>query len=247
MLLSRKRIEAEYIVDIHSHILPGIDDGSKNMSETLKMLEIAKTEGITHIIATPHYKSRHDNANPNMVNKILNEVQQAAYNSGIDIKLYQGNEIMYHDSMCEELDSGYISCMCSTDYVLVEFYPTDSYQYIRNSLDEIISEGYQPILAHIERYECILETVSRAVELRRMGIEIQANASSIVGKSGKKVKKLIHTLLGEQVIDYIATDSHRCEGERMPSIKESVKQLYKRYDYRYVNKILYGNAMNRLL
>ena len=87
-----------------------------------------------------------------MLRNLFNLLEQEAAAQGTDIKLYQGNEILFHDEMCEELDNGRISRINGTDYVLVEFMPSDPYQYIRNSLDEIMSEGYQPVIAHVERY-----------------------------------------------------------------------------------------------
>ena len=133
MLFGKKKKTADYIVDVHCHILPEIDDGSRDMSETLKMLEIAHDEGITHMIATPHFKGGHHNASPEKVSALINEVQEAADGCKLGIKLYQGNEILFHDELCEGVDSGRISRMNDTDYVLVEFMPSDPYQYIRNS------------------------------------------------------------------------------------------------------------------
>ena len=238
MLFGKKKKAADYIVDVHCHILPGIDDGSRDMSETLKMLEIAHDEGITHMIATPHFKGGHHNASPEKVSALINEVQEAADGCKLGIKLYQGNEILYHDELCEGVDNGRISRMNDTDYVLVEFMPSDPYQYIRNSLDEI---------AHVERYGCMLDDVENVREIKNMGVEIQVNASSILGDIGRDVKKFLHKLLSEQIIDYVGTDAHRCEGSRTPKIRECAGMLYKKYEEQYVDDILYGNAMDRLL
>ena len=220
MLFGNNKKNAEYIVDVHCHIMPGIDDGSRDITETLEMLKIAQSEGITHMLATPQ---------------------------GTDIKLYQGNEILFHDEMCEELDNGRISRINGTDYVLVEFMPSDPYQYIRNSLDEIMSEGYQPVIAHVERYGCMVDDIENVRRLSRMGVEIQVNASSITGDTGKEIKKFVHKLLKEQLVDYVGTDAHRCEGSRTPMMKECSRMLYKKYDEGYVDSILYGNAFDRLL
>ena len=159
-----------------------------------------------------------------------------------------GNDCDYDwKSICEGLDNGRISRMNGTDYVLVEFMPSDPYQYIRNSLDEIMSEGYQPVIAHVERYGCIVDDIENVRGLSRMGVEIQVNASSITGDTGKEIKKFVHKLLKEQLVDYVGTDAHRCEDSRTPMMKECSRMLYKKYDERYVDSILYGNAFDRLL
>ena len=189
MLFGNNKKNAEYIVDVHCHIMPGIDDGSRDITETLKMLKIAQSEGITHMIATLHFKSGHRNASPQNVKELIQSGGKVAAAQGTDIKLYQGNEILFHDEMCEELDNGRISRINGTDYVLVEFMPSDPYQYIRNSLDEIMSEGYQPVIAHVERYGCMVDDIENVRRLSRMGVEIQVNASSITGDTGKEIKK----------------------------------------------------------
>ncbi|MGN0316816.1 MAG: CpsB/CapC family capsule biosynthesis tyrosine phosphatase [Lachnospira sp.] len=247
MLFVSKKEKARCIVDVHCHIMPGVDDGSVNMAETLKMLKLAKNEGITHMIATPHYKSGHRNASPEKIRELLAEVKVTARQCCINMELFQGNEILYHEEMCDSLNQGRISRMNGSNYVLVEYMPSDTYQRIRNSLDEIMSEGYQPIVAHIERYNCMSDDIENVMEIRRIGAEIQVNASSIVGDSGKDIKKFVHSLLKEQMVDYVGTDAHHCEGSRTPQMTECCDMLYKKYDEDYVNEILYANAMDRLL
>ena len=247
MLFGNKKKSAKYIVDVHCHIMPRIDDGSRNMTETIKMLKIAESEGITHMIATPHFKSGHHNATPQKISELINAVNDAASTLRINMNLYQGNEILYFEDMCSYIDSGKISRMNGTNHILVEFMPSDPYQYIRNSLDEIMSEGYQPIIAHVERYGCMVDDIENVREIKNMGVEIQVNASSILGDIGKDIKKFLQKLLSEQIVDYVGTDSHRCEGSRTPKIQECADMLYKKYNEQYVDDILYGNAMDRLL
>ncbi len=247
MLFKKKNKSVGCVVDVHSHILPGIDDGSRNLDETLKMLEISHNEGITHIIATPHFKDRHNNAKPDEVKELINNIQGLSDKYGLDINIYQGNEILYYDDMCKFIEKGGISTINGSNYVLVEFITSASYQYIRNALEEIMSEGYQPIVAHVERYSCMVQNIKNVFEIKNMGVEIQVNASSITGDNGKDVKRFVHKLLHEQIIDYVGTDCHRCEGRRIPKMKECINIMYKKYNEQYINDILYKNAINRLL
>ena len=96
MIFGRKAKQAEYIVDVHCHILPGIDDGSRSMEETLKMLRIAADEGITHVIATPHYKLEHNNATPGQVDELIDAVQAEASKNNIPIVI---REMKFYFSM----------------------------------------------------------------------------------------------------------------------------------------------------
>ncbi|MDY4743360.1 MAG: CpsB/CapC family capsule biosynthesis tyrosine phosphatase, partial [Lachnospira sp.] len=115
MLFGNKKRKAEYIVDVHCHIMPGVDDGARDMGETLKMLEIAESEGITHMIVTPHYKSGYHNASAEKVKTLMEDVMAAAKECGINMELFQGNEILYHDEMYQGIEEGRISRMNGTD------------------------------------------------------------------------------------------------------------------------------------
>lgn len=247
MIFGRKAKQAEYIVDVHCHILPGIDDGSRSMEETLKMLRIAADEGITHVIATPHYKLEHNNATPGQVDELIDAVQAEASKNNIPIVIYQGNEVLFFNEFDEYLENKSFCRMNYGDYVLTEFLPTDRFSNIRNAVDDVLSMGCVPIVAHVERYECMASNIENVRTIRNMGADIQINASSVTGGGGKNVKKFVHSLLKEQLVDYIGTDAHRCEGSRVPNICECSNILYKKYDEKYVDSILYGNAMDRII
>ena len=123
-------------------------------------------------------ESGHHNATPQKISELINAVNDAASTLRINMNLYQGNEILYFEDMCSYIDSGKISRMNGTNHILVEFMPSDPYQYIRNSIDEIIGEGYYPIIAHIERYACMVADIDNIREIKHMGAQIQVNASS---------------------------------------------------------------------
>ncbi len=234
------------IVDIHCHILPGIDDGSQSMPETMRMLETAQNEGITHIIATPHYKAGHHNAAPEDVADLMAEVQQNMIAGNLHISLYQGNEVFYYREIPEKLEENKISGMNGKERILVEFFPMERFAYIRDALDNLLSEGLTPILAHVERYGCLVKDMQKVYELRAMGVEIQANASDIVGEAGFRIKRFLHKLLKNEWIDYIGTDAHRAKG-RAPYIKACAERLYRKYGAEYADAVLFENAMERIL
>ncbi len=236
----------ERIVDIHCHILPGLDDGSPDMEETLKMLRIAWEQGITHIITTPHYKAGRHNASAATVMKRLDEVREAAKREHIPIRLYSGNEILFFSELEERLEKGQILTMNGTRYILVEFLPGDEYTYIRNGLDYVMGMGYSPILAHIERYACMLQKTEYAEELHDLGVEIQINAVSVMGKMGRKSREFVMQILKRRLVDYVATDSHD-SGNRMPQIQACANIICKKCGISYAKEILYENAWDRLL
>lgn len=236
-----KNYVIKQIIDIHSHILPGVDDGSDNMDETLAMLRIAEDEGITHIIATPHYKDGRRNPSIETLEKKLQDVREQIKKEKLGIDISLGTEIRFFRGMEEELEHNRILTMNGTDAVLVEFMPDVEYPRIRDAMYTIRGEGYSPILAHIERYECMVKHPEYAQEIKSIGVEIQVNAASIVGKLGFRTKRYVIGLLSRQLVDYVATDCHDSK-RRKPEMKKCVKILKKKCDKSYVKAILYKNA-----
>ena len=244
--MRKKAIQNIKIADIHCHILPGLDDGPRDMEETLDMLAIARDEGIHHMIATPHYKAGHKNAGTKTIRQRLSEVEQIAKSRGIDVKLYPGNEVLFFSDIENKLEKGQIMTMNDTEYVLLEFLPNNDYTYIRNALDCVRGMGYSPIVAHIERYDCMIRHPEFVKELHDMGMDIQVNAASITGEAGRKSKLFVHKLLKQELVDFVSTDAHKRSG-RAPRIRKCAEELYKKYNSTYINTILYENAKTKLL
>lgn len=229
------------MTDIHCHILPGVDDGAKNMDQAKDMVDLAYSEGIDTIIATPHYMPDGDNATVQMIREKAALLQAYADEQDYDMTILPGNEIYYSSEVEDLLEEGNICTLAGTEYVLVEFSPMDEARYIRNSLAQLQNMGYTPILAHAERYENLCKDLDRIAELRDMGILIQVNSAAIMGDFGKPTKSLTEKLLKKQMVDFVGTDAHS-NGRRAPRIKECADYLYKKYPATYVDQILYANA-----
>ena len=233
-------------VDVHIHILPCMDDGAQNMETTLEMLRIAQSEGITHMIVTPHYRSGRYRADAERLRENLHKVKKLIKENSIFIKLYSGNEIYYRSELEDKLQNGELCTMNNTEYLLVEFSPMESFSYIRNAMDELFGMGYIPILAHVERYQCMVKNIDNVKEMKNMGCNVQVNASSVTGKNGFACKRFVHKILKQGLVDYIGTDAHNTS-ERKPAMRKCAKLLYKKYDDFYVDALLFGNAMERLI
>lgn len=233
-------------IDIHSHVLPYIDDGARDAEMSLAMLRLAESEGISDIIVTPHYRKGHYKGERRQIEKVLSEMRDLMKQEGIHVNLYPGNEIYYHSELEEKLESGMISTMNSTEYVLVEFSPMEDFMYIRRAVDDLFSMGYIPIIAHVERIQCVEKSIERARELKRIGCDLQVNAASVVGETGFWCKRFVHKLLREELVDYIGTDAHD-DKKRRPVIKKCADILYRKYNQVYVDEILFQNATTRLL
>lgn len=233
-------------VDIHAHILPGMDDGARSLEEALGMLGMAWEEGISDIIATPHYKQGRYHARRQTVLEQMELLQEAAMEEGIPVRLHPGTEIFYRGGLEEKLDRGALWTLNGTEYVLVEFLPPEEYSYIRNSLDSLLGMGYRPVLAHAERYRCFLKDAEKIGEIRKMGCRIQVNAGSVVGEFGYSAGRFVRGLIRKQMADYLGTDAHDLRG-RSPAMKKCAAYLYRKCSKEYADALLFGNAVSDLL
>lgn len=250
MGLFGSKIQPEYInriVDIHSHILSRVDDGARSLEQSKAMLDIAWKQGISTIIATPHHMPGTKNASPETIANRVAELQAYADEKHYDMEILTGNEIYYYGEVSERLEEGKVCTLNESDCVLVEFSPMDDATYIRNSLSELQNMGYDPIIAHVERYMSLHKgSYERIQELKDMGVLIQMNAASVTGGFGRQAKALAEKLLKKKLVDFIGTDAHD-DGSRAPKILECAQILQKKCDAEYVEKLLYRNAEKYLL
>lgn len=237
-----KTVYSGSIIDIHCHILPGVDDGAKSMEQSMEMIDIAYENGIDTIIATPHHMPEGRNVSPTGIKERVAKLQAYADEKDYDMTILAGNEIYYHSDVPELLDENQICTLAGTNCVLVEFSPMDESRYIRNSLSELQNMGYAPIIAHVERYVSLMKApFEKLQELRDMGILIQVNAASVMGGFGKATKSTVEKLLKNRLVDFIATDAHS-NGTRSPKIRECAEYLSGKYSPDYVEALLYDNA-----
>ena len=233
----------EPTIDIHCHILPGVDDGSPDMATSLEMLRIADKNGITHLILTPHHKPMHHNVSHEHNVVYRKKLQEAAKEAGIKAKLFSGNEIYYSDETMEELMEGKICSLAGSDYVLVEFHPTNPYKAIQNAVSRVQAAGFIPIIAHVERYSDIVSHPSRVKDLIEMGSFIQVNASSIMGKYGFGISHFTKKLLKEELVHFVASDAHDT-GRRAPNLLDCRNYVERKYGEDYGKKLFFTNPAN---
>ena len=226
--------------DIHSHILPGLDDGAKNIEDSKQMLYTAYNNGIRHIIATPHFHEERFTSTLEEIRTSYEQVKRLIIDLGLDINLYLGQEIYYSSNTPSLLLEHKILTMADSDYVLLEFSTKATFQYIKSALQTIIMSGYIPILAHFERYDDIVSDWNHIDEIFDMGIYIQVNASTITGSIRHKPTRLVRKLLKYDMVHFMATDTHN-NGTRPPNLQECINYLDKKYGQAHVDRLLHTN------
>jgi len=227
------------ITDMHCHILPEMDDGSKSMEETLAALEEAERQGIERMIITPHFHpQRYVVAAPRIL-EALNRVKRECAREGIGIELYPGQECYYYSGLVQELDEGRALTLCDTRFVLVEFDPGCPYSFLKNGLDTLRQNGYVPIVAHFERYECLLED-SHLKELRSHQYLLQMNYDMLLQRGGLFSESRWRKLIRSGYVDYLGSDCHGTHFRPL-HVKEACSWMEKKLDHHIAERILHEN------
>ena len=212
------------MIDFHSHILPGIDDGSRNLEQSIAMVNEAKEAGFKKIISTSHYMENYYECNERDRRQLLKKVQENV--QGIELIL--GNEIYITNNIIELLQNGQASSINGTKYVLFEF-PLIATRPMNDKevIYRLVENGYVPIIAHPERYPFIQENPDYLFELEEMGALFQSNYGSIIGMYGLKAKKTLKILLKNNLISFFGSDVHRPEQvyNKMPKIIKKLKKI----------------------
>lgn len=200
------------MIDIHCHILPGVDDGARTMEDSIEMARAAAAQGIHTIVATPHHRNNQFN---NFRTDIITQVEDLNHvlvEENVPVKILPGQETRIYGSLSEGLASKEILPVNQlTSYILVELPTTNVPKYTRKLLYDIQVEGYTPVIVHPERNSELLSKPEKLYELVKSGILTQVTAASIIGKFGKKIKNFSHEILQSNLTHFIASDAHNTE------------------------------------
>ena len=197
------------MIDIHSHLLFGVDDGAKTLEESIDILKDMSKFGLESVILTPHYiknsaycKTKSENLHR------LHYLQNALEDENVNINLYLGNEIFIDDDILELLRDGKISSLNDTEFLLIEIPMNGKYDDYKEIFASLISQGYKVVLAHPERYLSFQRDFNKIYELDSLGVYFQCNLDSLIGGYGDLSEKTVKRILKEKMISFLATDIH---------------------------------------
>ena len=216
------------MIDVHSHILPGIDDGSRNFDESLAILRGLAEQDVTDVILTPHYVADSTYVSPRSVNlKLYRILQEKADEAGLRISLNLGNEIYIDRNISRLLKNKTISPLDDSNYILVELPMSGEYEDFEDILLSLKYEGWNVILAHPERYHSYHENYRKIYDLTEQGILLQCNLGSIIGQYGRRSKKIIKKLAKDKLIFCFGTDIHRvCDFSEIGKARQKLLRYY---------------------
>ena len=225
------------IIDIHNHILYKVDDGARNIEESVKLIDEEYNQGVRKIIFTPHYWTGVYQNDLERLKRRYNEIMPIVKEKYSDLECYLGNEILYTEDVVELVQKNKVLTMAESDYILVEFLPGVDYNVLETRIKKILVSGYKPIIAHCERYKCLFNNIMRIKHLSDMGAYIQTNADSVYTF---KYRGFVKKLIDNDCLHFIATDAHDLKS-RAVNMDKCVKQLQKKYSDEYINWLLVEN------
>lgn len=207
-LFKNEEKQHNYLVDIHSHLIPGIDDGSKSMEQSVEMITRLKNMGFKKLITTPHIMQYEYDNTPDIILGGLKELQEVLKQKNIDIEIEAASEYFLDQHFLELIQKKDLLTF-GDNYLLFELSYTIKPVILENAVFSMISQGYNPVLAHPERYLFMHKNFDEYRELKEKGVLFQVNLNSFSGYYSKAVKDIANRLVEEGMIDFIGSDTHK--------------------------------------
>lgn len=216
------------MIDIHSHILPGIDDGAQTEQDSLAMAKAAVEDGISTIFATPHHRNGAYDNDRDAILKSVDLLNKLLESENVPLNVLPGQEVRINGDYTEELKSGELLPLNHTRYIMVEFASGHVPRYAMQMLFDIQVIGFIPIIVHPERNRELLERPKMLHEFVKKGALTQITAGSVTGKFGKNVQKFTQQIIEANLTHFIASDAHNTttRGFSMTDAFEFVSKEY---------------------
>ena len=231
------------MIDIHSHIIPQVDDGPGSLETSLEMLEIAVEDGITEIVATPHILSNLEFQREQEILTRFAELQEAVASKGLPIKLHLGSEIYIEPEI--DLNHQIATLGDNGRYFLIEFPMQGIPVFAAEHFFRVMMEERTPIIAHPERNAGIIGNPERAAEFVRRGSLLQVNAGSLTGRFGSTVKETAWKLLDAHLVHFVASDAHDTNS-RPPKLQRAYDLVAERLGEEWSRMLFHDNQVRVL-
>ena len=196
------------MIDLHTHILPGVDDGVEDFEQAKIVAESAVKQGITHLVATPHYMKGRYELEPDEIVAKCKKLEKSLNKEDINVKILPGNEVYLKQDTARDIHRGKVKAINDSHYLLVELPMGEYPKYLNDSLYDIRAMGYRPIIAHPERYRYVQANPNLVYQWNDNGIAVQMNAGSLLGLFGSTVQATAQKLLSNNLVQLIGSDLH---------------------------------------
>ena len=233
-------------IDMHHHLIYGIDDGARGFAGTERMIRQAVENRVHAIITTPHMTPGLEPFPEEDYRTRLDEVQKWLQNQQIDLTLYSGAEVLYTPSTPHMLAEGRVPVLANSGLVLVEFLPDSDFSELIRAGVNIARTGYVPVYAHIERYVCLKKTDQVRQLRQECGAFMQVNANTVVRRHGFFRQRFLNALFENGLVDFVSSDSHDMPG-RENRMAPAFEQLSERFGEEMAKALTSENAKKWIL
>lgn len=229
------------ITDLHNHSLCGLDDGADSFETMCGMIEMSYNSGVRCICFTPHYDNVKDNdCTPTQIMESYRLAREYCDNNFPDMRLFVGSEMTYHFDCIDSLSEKKLLTIANSRYVLTDFLRTHDVRGIIHGLERLLNCGYIPIVAHVERYPCLFGRIDDIRRMSMLGAVIQINASSLFFGLMSKTRRQCLKLLGEEIVDVVASDAHNLS-TRSSDLKKAAEFVISKFGYQYAERVFREN------
>lgn len=230
------------MIDIHTHILPALDDGAADIEETLKMLRLAEKSGVRAMAATSHCNipGVYENYAGEVYRRALDHVREAARRAGIFVEIFAGAEVFATPELPQLIRQEKILTLNGNGYLLMEFAFDEDPVFAQEIADEVCSMGVVPVIAHAERYRFVQEFPQIAERWYKIGYPLQVNKGSFQGKFGSRAYRTAFALMDARFVSVIASDAHGAY-RRTPYMYDVYRELREEYPEEYLHALFSEN------
>ena len=230
------------MIDLHCHILPGLDDGAKTLEHAIEMGKCAWDDGIEKIVATPHmFREDLSHSDFATIHQRREELGRAFRNNDIPVELLAGAEVHIAHNLIDEIKNNRQELVINqSSYMFVEFPQDHVFFGVKDLFFDLMSEGITPIIAHPERNTVFMQNLSLLYELVRMGAFVQSNSGSFLGRYGREPEESAFSLLEHRLIHFLASDGH---GVRSipPKLSDALRTISPMIGEEYANALVKDN------
>lgn len=232
-------------VDMHHHLIHGVDDGPRSFEDTQRMLKLAAEQGVRHIVATSHATPGQEAFPGDKYLAHLGMAQQWCREQGLNLSIHSGCEVLYTDMAPRLLAEGQLPTLAETWVTLVEFYPLDPFERLCQAARLLGNEGFTVVMAHVERYKALQSM--RDVELLReeYGVKMQMNCNTVISRKGFLQDRWTRKMIENGYIDYVASDAHNTSS-RPCSMQKCYDLLWEKYGEETAAALCWENQMDLL-
>ncbi len=230
------------MIDIHHHLLPGLDDGSVTEDNSVVMARMAVEDGITHVVCTPH-ANHHYIYDPEVVSDKIAELERRLAREGVVLKLGRGADFhLTYDNIQTAIAEPARFSINGMGYLMVEIADYGLPQGLTETFYQMRLAGLTPVLTHPERNPTLQEDHSRMHDWLRGGLLVQITAGSVLGQMGSRARRMAHDLLAKRWVHFVATDAHNVTS-RPPRMRAAHDEIVKRYGHDYAHLLCVSNPL----